>query len=99
MFTPRLSKCSAGKNRIALFSCTNRFLHCLYLRIPEYPLSDPTFMGSKINFLLDKKKKSEIWSNDFNLLNKHELNLEHKLFHQEKKIFVVPKYLFQPMNS
>ena len=71
----------SGKNTIALFSCTNRFLHHLYLRIPEYPLSDPTFMESKINFLLDqKKKKSEIWSNDFNLLNKHELNLEHRLF-------------------
>lgn len=38
-------------------------------------------MERKINFLLDpKEKKSEIWPNDFNLLNKHELNLERKLF-------------------
>lgn len=68
----------SGKNRIALFSCTNRFRHRLYLRIPEYPLSDPTFMGEQNQFSLGQK--SEIWSNDFNLLNKHELNLEHKLF-------------------
>lgn len=69
----------SGKNTIALFSCTNRFLHRLHLRIPEYPLLDPTFIESKINFLLDQKK-SEIWSNEFNLLNKHELNLEHRIF-------------------
>lgn len=91
----------SGKNRIALFSCTQRFLHRLCLCIPEYTLSDPTLTERKINFLLDpkegKKKKSEIWSNDFNLLNKHELNLEHKLFSKEK-IFV-QKGLFQHVNS
>lgn len=32
-------------------------------------------MGSEIDFLLDKKR-SEIWLMIFNLLNKHELNLE-----------------------
>lgn len=85
-----------GKNRIALFSRTHRLLHGLRLCVPEYPLSDPTFMERKINFLLDKKK-SEIWSNDFNLLNKHELNLDHKLFSQEK-IFV-QKGLFHHVNS
>lgn len=53
-------------------------------------------MERKINFLLDKKK-SEIWSNDFNLLNKHELNLDHKLFSQEK-IFV-QKGFFHHVNS
>lgn len=53
-------------------------------------------MERKINFLLDKKK-SEIWSNDFNLLNKHELNLDHKLLSQEK-IFV-QKGLFHHVNS
>lgn len=56
---------------IALFSCSNRFLSlliCIFLNI----------LFQATPFLLAKSifcwTKSEIWSNDFKLLNKHEPN-------------------------
>lgn len=93
----------SGKNRIVLFSCIQRFLYCFCLCIFEYIFLDFIFTERKINFFLDfkegkkKKKKSEIWFNDFNFLNKYELNLEYKFFFKEK-IFV-QKGFFQYVNS
>lgn len=67
----------SGKSRIASSGCTDLYNAsiCVFLNIFFH---SPLLWGAKSIFFWTKK--SEIWSNDFNLLNKHELNLEHKLF-------------------